>query len=58
MHMIGHQAIPLYAKPVPLALGMQEFQVDAFIVINEKHVLFIVPPLRHMVGYLGNYYAR
>jgi len=55
--MIGHQAIPVYPKPVPLALGVQEFQVDAFIVINEKHVLFIVAPLRHMVGYIGYYYA-
>ena len=46
MHMVRHQTVGVNLKTVILALFFKQPKIDPSVVINEKHILPIIVPLR------------
>ncbi len=46
MHVVGHQAVGMNRQVILLGLGLEHDQIAASIIVNEKHVLPVGPPLR------------
>ena len=49
MNMVGHQAKAVHPEPDTLRLPVQQFEIDAPVVIDEEHVLPVIAPLRNMM---------
>jgi hypothetical protein len=56
MHMVRHQTVGVNLKTVLLALFFKQIKIDLSIVINEKHILPIIAPLRRMMRLARDHY--
>ena len=57
MNMIGHQAVAVNPESKAQRLSVQQFEIDMPVIIDKKHVRFIVAPLRDMMGSARNNYS-
>ena len=58
VHVVGHEAIAVHLQAEPPRLLSQNRQVRLPIIIDEEHVLPVVPTLRHVMRTAGHHHSR
>jgi hypothetical protein len=54
---VGHQPVAQHADPGAFAVGAEDIQVDAAVVVHEEHVLVVVAALGDVVRLTGQHDA-